>query len=386
MAAVQPDLAGHPDRLRWNARYSRGFTASRLPHPLAVRALSLPLPDGPVLDLASGPSGSVLLAAAAGRRCVAVDASDVALDLLGREAARRRLSGLVSLVHADLGRWRPEPASYALVLCTGYWDRALLADAALAVLPGGLLGWEAFTEDALRTRPHLRAGWCLAPGEPASLLPDGFLVLCDEDLPDAEAGAKRRVLARAARDTPLLAIAAAARPGRGNASTRSSRSGRAPAGPASGRDRPPGARCARRRAASRRRQAGFFCVGACVLDFCWPLGCASGVVSAAWLGAVGEAGFFTLLRMNAATAPPAAVTVATPTGLRQRRCLGWAGSSRLAAADIVAETFGATVSCTTRLERSTRGAAQARVLSNCLLAAARMLLATGLARSAAGFS
>ncbi len=160
---------------------------------------------------------------------------------------------------------------------------------------------------------------------------------------------------------------------------------RAPPGSRPPTDRPGrDARAAGQPAAN--RQAGFLCVGVGALVFCWPLGCASGVVSAAWLGAAGEAGFFTLLRMNAATAPPAAVTVATPTGLRQRRCLGWAGSSRLAAADIVAETFGATVSCTTRPERSTRGAAQARVLRSCRLAAARMLLATGLARSAAGFS
>jgi len=192
MFGVQPDLADQPDRLRWNARYSSGFAVTFAAHPLAVAALALPLPDGPVLDLASGPSGSVLLAAAAGRRAVAVDASDVALDLLDREAGRRQVAGLVREVHADLTAWRPEPASYALVLCTGYWDRALFADAAQAVLPGGLLGWEAFTADALRVRPGMPAQWCLRDGEPASLLPAGYQVLRQQDRP----GARRRLLAR----------------------------------------------------------------------------------------------------------------------------------------------------------------------------------------------
>jgi hypothetical protein len=54
----------HPDRLRWNARYASGFVPSFTPHPLAVRALAMDLPDGPVADLACGPSGTVLLAAA----------------------------------------------------------------------------------------------------------------------------------------------------------------------------------------------------------------------------------------------------------------------------------------------------------------------------------
>jgi hypothetical protein len=191
---VQPDLADQPDRLRWNATYSGGFAATFAAHPLAEAALAMPLPDGPVLDLASGPSGSVLLAAAAGRRAVAVDASDVALDLLDREAARRQLAGLVDEVHADLTVWRPEPASYALVLGTGYWDRALFAAAAQAVLPGGLLGWEAFTADALLVRPGMPAQWCLGDGEPASLLPAGYHVLRHQDL----AGARRRLLARQA--------------------------------------------------------------------------------------------------------------------------------------------------------------------------------------------
>ena len=190
------ELADHPDRMRWNARYGGGFTASFEPHPLAVQALSLRLPDGPVADLACGPSGSALLAAAAGRRVTAVDISEVALDLLAAEARRRGLGDLIRLVHADLGTWRPEPGGYALVLGTGYWDQAVFAVAAQAVVPGGALGWEAFTADARRARPGLCPDWCLEPGEPASLLPAGFAVLGQQDRPDSEHGTRRRLLAR----------------------------------------------------------------------------------------------------------------------------------------------------------------------------------------------
>jgi SAM-dependent methyltransferase len=193
---VRPDLAAHPDRLRWNARYGTGFVPSFAAHPLAVAALAAGPPDGPVLDLASGPSGSALLAAATGRHVTAVDASDSALALLHDEARRRRLAGRISLVHADLAVWRPPPASYALALCTGYWDRRLFPAAALAVAAGGLLGWEAFTTAARRTRPGLPADWCLAPGEPASLLPAGFEVLSQRDVPSGVAGERRQLLAR----------------------------------------------------------------------------------------------------------------------------------------------------------------------------------------------
>ena len=163
------------------------------PHPVAVRALSLDLPDGPVADLACGPGGGALLAAAAGRQVTAVDVSDVALGLLAAEATRRGLGDLITVVQADLGEWRPEPDGYALVLCTGFWDRAVFTAAAGAVRPGGALGWEAFAADARRDRPGLPSGWCLGPGEPASLLPAGFEVLDERDLPDS---GKRSLLVR----------------------------------------------------------------------------------------------------------------------------------------------------------------------------------------------
>jgi SAM-dependent methyltransferase len=193
MRDVPEDLASHPDRLRWNARYEGGFGAPFDPHPLAVRALSLRLPGGPVADLACGPSGSALLAAAGGRQVTAVDVSDVALDRLAQEALRRGLGGLITVVQADLAAWRPRPGSYALVLCTGFWDRAVFATAAGAVAAGGALGWEALTAGAWRGRPGLRPEWCLEPGEPASLLPAGFAVLDQHDAPH---GGKRLLLAR----------------------------------------------------------------------------------------------------------------------------------------------------------------------------------------------
>jgi len=199
---IPSELASHPDRLRWNARYEAGAGAGAgalfRPHPLAELALTLALPDGPVLDLASGPSGSALLAAAAGRQVTAVDISEVALGALAAEAERRGLGDLLSLVHADLASWHPRPGGYSLVMCTGYWNRSVFAAASDAVTPGGLIAWEAFTADALTTRPGLCAEWCLAPGEPAALLPAGFTVLSQSEQPDDQHGARRRLLARRA--------------------------------------------------------------------------------------------------------------------------------------------------------------------------------------------
>jgi SAM-dependent methyltransferase len=185
----------HPDRIRWNAKYASGFVPSFRPHPLAARALALDLPDGPVADLACGPSGAALMAAEQGRQVTAVDVSEVALGLLGEEARRHGLDHLITLVHADLSAWTPEPRSHALVLATGFWLPAVFTAAAAAVADGGLLAWEAYTDDARRTRPGLPPEWCLAPGEPASLLPPEFSVLDQSEIPGRD---RRRLLARRA--------------------------------------------------------------------------------------------------------------------------------------------------------------------------------------------
>jgi SAM-dependent methyltransferase len=224
---MRDNLAEHPDRQRWNARYD-GRAPTFEAHELAVACglippagpipdgpipdgpvLIGPLPAGPILELACGPSGSALAAAAAGRQVTAVDVSDVALGLLRAEAERRGLGHLIEIVHADLETWRPPAGAYALVLCTGYWDREAFGRAAAAVAPGavaaggapagGVLAWQALTAAARVARPGLPAAWCLGPGEPAVLLPDGFTVIEQADVPPETAGAAgiwRRLLAR----------------------------------------------------------------------------------------------------------------------------------------------------------------------------------------------
>jgi SAM-dependent methyltransferase len=194
------DLADHPDRRRWNARYA-AREATFTPHPLAVAALALlvhdrALPDRPVLELASGPSGSALLAAELGRRVTAVDVSDVGLDQLADEAGRRGLGTVLTVVQADVTTWRPAPACYGLVLCIGFWDEDAFRGAVAAVAPGGLLAWEGLTAQARERRPELPAAWCLGPGEPAALLPASFAVVEQEDLPGHGGLPRRRMLAR----------------------------------------------------------------------------------------------------------------------------------------------------------------------------------------------
>ncbi len=191
MWQIQPELTSHPDRLRWNARYGGDFVPDFVPHPLAQQAMSMPLPAGPVLELACGPSGSALRAAAAGRRVTAVDASDVALELLAAEAARRGLGSLLTLTHADLSGYRPD-GDYALLLCTGFWDAAVFGTALAAVTGDGLLAWEALTESVRQHRPALPERWCLGAGEPALLLPADFELVDQHDVGET----RRQLLAR----------------------------------------------------------------------------------------------------------------------------------------------------------------------------------------------
>jgi hypothetical protein len=185
--------ADHPDRLKWNAKY-QDLQPDFRPHPLVDRALAHGVGRGPVLELACGPSGNALALLGQGRDVVCVDVSEIALELLEREAVRRGLSARLTLVHADLFEYTP-PGGFALVLCTRYWERAPFVAACRGVAPGGLIAWHAFTVEEQRFRPGFRREWCLGPGEPASLLPAELRMVETTDTFDGSS-ATRTLVAR----------------------------------------------------------------------------------------------------------------------------------------------------------------------------------------------
>lgn len=100
-------LADHPDRIRWNAKYECADPTEAVFAPISWLGdvLQFGVPEGPVLELACGRSGTALGLAAAGRCVTAIDVSDTALVQLELEATRRELADRLTLVHADLCSW-----------------------------------------------------------------------------------------------------------------------------------------------------------------------------------------------------------------------------------------------------------------------------------------
>ncbi|WP_048876706.1 hypothetical protein [Saccharomonospora saliphila] len=194
---------GEADRRRWNTRFA-GRAPTFAVHPLTTAALEADVPDGPVLELACGRSGSALALAELGRRVVVADVSDVALDQLRGEARRRGVHDRVLRVEVDLCAWASAVASgrkdvrgtefpelegpFAFVLATLFWDADVFRAACARVAPGGLLGWEALA-DARPRRYHVRHG------QLEESLPPGWRVVRAE-LVGAGARRSSRLLAR----------------------------------------------------------------------------------------------------------------------------------------------------------------------------------------------
>ncbi|MCD2157882.1 class I SAM-dependent methyltransferase [Rhodococcus cerastii] len=192
-----PTLDEHPDRILWNEKYRRGRDPDPTfaPHPWIVEILDDPhLPDGPVLELASGPSGTALALARA-RPVTAIDVSDVALAQLAAESVRRGLRHQLTLLHTDLTRWTPTGPDYALVSCCFFWSTTVFRQACRAVAPGGVLVWEVPVSTPQHPS-HVPPRWCARPEEPASLLPADFTVHRHEDLPRGTEMSRRLVARR----------------------------------------------------------------------------------------------------------------------------------------------------------------------------------------------
>ncbi len=121
----------------WDERYRRGEHATEEPSSLLVRAIEN-LRVGRALDIACGAGRHALFLAERGWQVVAVDSSEVGIEIT-RERARERGVRLRAVV-ADLerGEFQIEPEAYDLICDFYYLQRDLFPKIRAGVKMGGL--------------------------------------------------------------------------------------------------------------------------------------------------------------------------------------------------------------------------------------------------------
>jgi tRNA G37 N-methylase Trm5 len=97
---------------------------------------------------------------------VAWDISPVAIERLEAYAANEGLTNLSAQVR-DVEQLPPPPASFDLIIVSYYLERALIPDLIDALLPGGLIYYQTFTQLAVSD---------LGPSNPAYRLADNELL------------------------------------------------------------------------------------------------------------------------------------------------------------------------------------------------------------------
>jgi tellurite methyltransferase len=143
----------------WDAKH-RGAAQEPLVEPAGfVRELLPLLPLGPALDLACGTGRHALLLASRHQPVIAVDSSEVALEILEQHAnaghcAVTRVEGAaqipnrrqgIHLWHADLEEVSLPSQAFSLVLCVNYLQRSLFPQIERALASGGMLLFETYT-------------------------------------------------------------------------------------------------------------------------------------------------------------------------------------------------------------------------------------------------
>lgn len=165
-----PKLA-KPDRERWERKYAAGNpNAAFVPDPLLVRHAQLFNGDGWALDAACGVGQNAIWLAQRGYEVLAVDGSLAGLRY-GREA-NAGADVRVHFVAADLDRFVLLEDTFALIIVFRYLDRALVPRLKRAVVPGGLIVYETFNVNRLRSAPQMTRSYLLDPGELARLFAD----------------------------------------------------------------------------------------------------------------------------------------------------------------------------------------------------------------------
>ena len=183
-------------RRKWNARWhEKAATADWRVDPWLQRVFPL-LPSGAALDVACGMGRNAIFLAEKGFSVTAVDASEVALTLLSKEATKRQLT--IATQQIDLEAAPVLPAGpFDLLLNFFYLHRPLLTQELDLVRPGGVAVIRTFSQVGAERFGSIRAEISLSPGELLELFSGWDILLHEEGLePSSKGGSLAGVVAR----------------------------------------------------------------------------------------------------------------------------------------------------------------------------------------------
>jgi len=170
------------DRDRWERKYAAGNpNPGFAPDPLLVRHNELLTGGGWALDVACGVGQNAMYLAERGYDAVAVDGSFTGLHHCRTALARSNLR--VQLVAADLDRFVFLPEVFTLVIVFRFLDRRLIPQLKDALLPGGLMIYQTFNVNRLRSAPQMTRSYLLELGELAGMFQD-FVTIDTNDTRD----------------------------------------------------------------------------------------------------------------------------------------------------------------------------------------------------------
>ncbi len=185
------------DRIRWNkVYYERALRAYPPPDALLVAYAPRPESVAPrrvALDIAAGLCQNAIWLAEQGYLVNALDISHVALERGRAEMAMRNLR-TINFLHADLDNAQIMAGAYDLICCFRFLARHLFPDLRDALLPGGMLIYQAWNVRRLKKHPDTTRAFLLELRELPSFFP-GWEVLHDDEVGDIS-----RFVARKPRD------------------------------------------------------------------------------------------------------------------------------------------------------------------------------------------
>jgi SAM-dependent methyltransferase len=158
---ISPIRCSHPDAVKWNGRYKSDGQYRQKGHPsyLLQDFVHLLSKDGVVLDAAAGVGVNALFVAQQGVPVVALDISEVGLQLLKKRAVE--LGVAVDTAVFDLTQPYFPPNCVAAILNFRFLERAAFAAYRQALRPGGLIFFETFVHVGEEETPS----YFLEPGE-----------------------------------------------------------------------------------------------------------------------------------------------------------------------------------------------------------------------------